>query len=92
MYNYLIKTKGLEKKYQHILEGDKIKFLYLKEPNPLGINVITFNSLIPPEFKLEEYIDYDMMFEKSFLDPLNALLVSVGWQVKEQATLEGLFA
>ena len=91
MFNHLIRSKNLDKKYQYILEGDKIKFLYLKEPNPLGINVITFNSQIPEEFGLERYIDYDMMFEKSFLDPLNSLISSIGWKVKEEATLEGLF-
>ena len=91
IYNHLVKTKGLEKTYQRILEGDKIKFLYLREPNPLGTNVITFNGVIPPEFKITEYIDYDLMFEKAFLDPLDTLLNAVGWKIKETASLEGLF-
>jgi DNA polymerase elongation subunit (family B) len=91
LFNHLIRTKKLEKQYQFILEGDKIKFLYLKEPNNIGSNVITFNSEIPKEFAVEKYIDYEMMFEKSFLEPLNSLLNCVGWQVKEQATLDGLF-
>jgi DNA polymerase elongation subunit (family B) len=92
IYNHLITTKGLEKKYQKIQEGDKIKFLYLREPNPLGTHVITFAGELPPEFNLREYIDYETMFEKSFLEPLNSLLSCIGWQVKEQATLEGLFS
>ena len=92
IYNHLINTKGLEKKYQLIQEGDKIKFLYLREPNPLGTHVITFAGDLPPEFNLREYIDYETMFEKSFLEPLNSLLSCIGWQVKEQATLEGLFS
>ena len=91
IYNHLITSKGLEKKYQPIQEGDKIKFLYLRQPNPLGTHVITFNNGVPPEFNLHDYIDYDTMFEKSFLEPLNSLLSCIGWQVKEQATLEGLF-
>ena len=69
----------------------KIKFVYLREPNPLGTHVITFAGEIPPEFKLKEYIDYDTMFEKSFIDPLTSLLSCIGWQVREQASLEGLF-
>jgi hypothetical protein len=92
LYNHLITNNGLEKKYQLIQEGDKIKFVYLREPNPLGTHVITFAGDIPPEFNLREYIDYDKMFEKSFLDPLNSLISCIGWQVKEQATLEGLFS
>lgn len=91
IYNHLVKGKELEKKYQLIQEGDRIKFLYLKEPNPLGTHVITFLGDLPPEFKIQHYVDYDKMFEKSFLEPLNSLLKCVGWQLKEQATLEGLF-
>jgi DNA polymerase elongation subunit (family B) len=91
IYNHLVTSKGLEKKYQLIQEGDKIKFLYLREPNPLGTHVITFAGEVPSEFKIREYIDYDKMFEKSFLEPLNSLLSCIGWQVKETASLEGLF-
>jgi DNA polymerase elongation subunit (family B) len=91
IYNHLVKSKELEKKYQLIQEGDKIKFLYLREPNSLGTHVITFTGEVPPEFNIREYIDYDKMFEKSFLEPLNSLLSCIGWQVKETASLEGLF-
>ena len=91
IYNHLVTSKGLEKKYQLIQEGDKIKFLYLREPNPFGTHVITFAGEVPPEFNLREYIDYDTMFEKSFLEPLNSLLSCIGWKVKETASLEGLF-
>lgn len=91
IYNHLITSKNLEKQYQLIREGDKIKFVYLREPNPLGSHVISFIGEIPPEFKLDNYIDYDKMFEKSFLEPLNSLLSCIGWRIKEQASLEGLF-
>ena len=91
IYNHLVTSKELEKKYQLIQEGDKIKFLYLREPNPLGTHVITFAGEVPSEFKIRDYIDYDKMFEKSFLEPLNSLLSCIGWQVKETASLEGLF-
>jgi DNA polymerase elongation subunit (family B) len=91
IYNHMIKNLGLEKQYQYIQEGDKIKFIYLKEPNPLGTHVISFIGDLPLEFRLQSYIDYDKMFEKAFLDPLNSLLSCIGWQLKEQATLEGLF-
>jgi hypothetical protein len=64
----------------------------LKEPNPIGSHVITFSNAIPEELNLKDYIDYDMMFEKSFLEPLTSLLDCVGWKIKEQATLEGLFS
>jgi len=91
IYNHLISTKGLEKKYQLIQEGEKIKFIYLREPNPLGTHVITFMGELPQELNLIKYVDYDKMFEKSFLEPLNSLLKCIGWKLREQATLEGLF-
>jgi DNA polymerase elongation subunit (family B) len=91
IYNHLVTSKELEKRYQLIQEGDKIKFLYLREPNPFGTHVISFSGEVPSEFKLREYIDYDTMFEKSFLEPLNSLLSCIGWKVKETASLEGLF-
>ena len=91
IYNHLLDAKDLNKKYQKIQEGDKIKFIYLKEPNPLGTHVITFSGQLPPEFKLREYVDYETMFEKSFLEPLTSLLDCIGWKVKETATLDGLF-
>lgn len=92
LYNYLLAEKKLTKKYTRILEGDKIKFCYVREPNPLGTHVISFIGDLPPEFHLNDYIDYDMMFEKAFLDPLNSLLSTIGWTIKEQASLEDLFA
>jgi DNA polymerase elongation subunit (family B) len=91
IYNHLIQSRDLEKKYQYIQEGDKIKFLYLREPNTLGSHVITFIGGLPVELDLHKYVDYDKMFEKSFLEPLNSLLSVIGWRLKEQATLEGLF-
>lgn len=92
IYNHLIDSLRLTKKYQLINEGDKIKFVYLKEPNPIGSHVISFLGELPEEFKLHKYIDYDRMFEKSFIDPLDSLLSCVGWQLREKATLEGLFS
>lgn len=91
IFNHLIKTKELSKQYQFIQEGDKVKYLYLREPNPLGSHVITFSGDLPKELHLHSYVDYDKMFEKSFLEPLTSLLSCIGWQVREQASLEGLF-
>jgi DNA polymerase elongation subunit (family B) len=92
LYNYLLVEKEITKKYARIQEGEKIKFCYMKEPNPLGTHVISFVDQLPPEFHAEDYIDYDTMFEKAFLEPLNSLLSCVGWSIKEKASLEDLFA
>ena len=91
LYNYHLVTNKLDKKYERIKEGDKIKFLYLKEPNIIGENCIAFVSSIPNELNIKKYADYNTMFEKSFLEPINTILEGIGWSAKPQATLEGLF-
>jgi len=91
LYNFYLDKFNLDKIYQKIKEGDKIKFIYLKEPNTIGENCIAFNTIIPPEFDIKKYSDYDTMFQKSFLEPLSAILNGIGWSAKPKATLEGLF-
>jgi len=96
IYNHYIKKYKLEKKYRQINDGDKIKFLYLKKPNPLGgvfgqDHVISFISEIPKEFELDLYIDYDMQFEKAFMEPLRSILAAIGWKSERVSTLESLF-
>ena len=88
VYNHLIKTKKLNTKYPYIQEGEKIKFVYLKLPNPIQENVISYFQTLPTEFKLETYIDYDMQFSKSFLEPLNSVLNAIGWISEKRGTLE----
>ena len=65
--------------------------IYLKEPNTLGENCIAFVSSIPDELNLKKFADYDLMFEKSFLEPINTILEGVGWSAKPKASLESLF-
>ena len=92
LYNHTIIQRGLEKKYERIKEGEKIKFIYLKEPNPIRSDVISFLSTIPKEFDLEKYIDYDTQFEKSFLEPLKIVLDCIKWKAEKQTTLEDFFS
>ena len=91
IHNNLLKTNKLTNKYQTIKNGEKIKFLYLKSPNPSGEKVISFLNSLPKEFDLSPFVDYNLQFEKAFLDPLKTILDSVGWNHEEVATLEGLF-
>jgi len=91
MYNHHLRGNKIDKKYPVINEGDKIKFCYLKKPNPIGENVIAFVSTIPQEFGLTKYIDYDTQFEKAYLEPLKAILDCIGWQTEKTNTLDSLF-
>ena len=92
LYNNLLKEQKLGKRYEKIQEGDKIKFLYLKEPNSLHENTIAFISTLPKEFNVSRYVDYDLIFQKAFLDPLINILSPLGWNTEPQATLEDLFS
>ena len=91
LFNHYLKEKNLLGKYNVINNGEKIKFCYLKSPNPIHENVISFISEFPKEFGLSQYIDYDLQFEKSFIEPLKAILDSIGWSVEKQITLESFF-
>ena len=95
IYNHYIEKNKLDTKYEKINQGDKVKFIYLKEPNPIGgprgDKVIAFPTKLPKELDLHRFIDYDKQFIKSFLDPLETLLGVIGWKSKEEITLEELF-
>ena len=91
VYNHALKQMNLEKKYQKIQEGEKIKFTYLKMPNPMKEDVISFPTRIPKEFKLDEYIDYDVQFEKSFLEPIKIILDCMDWKAEKTSSLEDFF-
>ena len=90
LYNNLLKKNKL-KKYEQIQEGDKVKFIQLKEPNPLRENVISFIGALPKEFDLHQYIDYDNQFDKSFLEPLRFIVNAIGWSFERQSTLDDFF-
>ena len=91
LYNYFIKELGIEKKYERIFAGDKIKFLYLKLPNRVKENVIAFSGVLPEEFNINDQIDYDTQFNKAYVEPLKNILDSIGWETEKRATLEDFF-
>lgn len=91
LYNHHIKNKELDKRYALIQEGEKIRFIYLKEPNPIGENTIAFIGSLPKELGLHTYVDYTTMFEKLMIKPIETLTVALGWTPRPVATLEGLF-
>ena len=91
MYNHEIKNRGLQNKCQMIQSGDKIKFTYLKMPNPIRQNVVSYPDYLPPELQLHNYIDYDKQFQKTFLDPIEPILSAVGWSSEDRQTLEDFF-
>ena len=95
VYNHMIKERKLTRKYTLIQNGDKIKYLELRQPNPLGCNVISFPAKLPKELDILKYVDYDSQYEKSFIDPLSFITNNIGWKIDRsfgtQTTLEDFF-
>jgi DNA polymerase elongation subunit (family B) len=91
LYNHYIKMKKLDNKYSYIQNGEKIKFCYLKTPNPIHENVLSFIQEFPRELGIDKYVDYDLQFSKGFLDPLKVVLDAIGWKSEKQISLENFF-
>ena len=92
LFNHHIRQRGLDNRYQFIQEGEKIKFIYLREPNTIKENCIGFVGAWPEELQLTSFVDYDTMWEKSFIEPLNGIIEGLGWKTAPQASLADLFA
>jgi DNA polymerase elongation subunit (family B) len=92
LYNEYIKRVGIDNIYESIKSGDKVKFVYLKLPNPIRENVVSFPSYLPPELNLNDYIDYDVQFEKVFLNPMTTILETIGWSHEKINNLEDFFS
>ena len=91
LYNKMIVEKQITQKYEKIEEGNKIKFLYLNERNPLRQNCMAFMSKLPKEFELHRFVDYDMMFQKTFIEPLQSIIEGLNWTTEPQSSLDSLF-
>jgi hypothetical protein len=91
LYNHYLKQRGLDKKYPLIQEGEKLKFTYLKQPNPFKDTVISYPGRLPEEFGLHDFVDYEMQFEKSFLEPVKIILNCINWNHEKINSIEAFF-
>lgn len=92
VYNHLLKQKKLDQRYQLIQEGDKIKFCYMKLPNPIRENVIACQGNLPRQLGLDQYIDYDTQYDKAFVEPIKTILDAIGWRVEKKASLDNFWS
>ena len=96
LYNHLVKKNKLGHKYPYIQEGDKIKFINLRQPNVYQCSAFSFITSLPTELDLHKMVDYEVQFEKSFVEPLNVIVSKINWLVDRsygtQGTLEDFFS
>ena len=91
LYNKWIKDKKLTEKYPAIKEGDKIKYICLKKPNPIFDTAISISTVLPDELMLDRYIDKETQFQKTFVNPIEKITDIVGWDISGKATFEDLW-
>jgi DNA polymerase elongation subunit (family B) len=91
LYNHYLKEKKLTKQYPLIQEGEKLKFTYLKQPNPFKDTVISYPVRLPKEFGIHDFIDYDTQFEKAYLEPVKIILDCIGWNHEKVNSLDSFF-
>ncbi len=91
VYNNHLTQSGMDANHEPIKSGDKVKFVYLRLPNPLRENVVAFPQYLPKELGLNDYIDYDTQFEKVFLKPIRNVLEPLGWEEEETSTIDNFF-
>ena len=91
LYNHQLKKKNIDRRYEMIKNGEKVHFSYLTTPNPINENVISFMNVLPRELDLHRFIDYDMQFDKAFVDPLKVVISLIGWNVEPVASLDSFF-
>ncbi len=91
MFNKMLIDKTLDRNYELIKEGDKIKFCYMIMPNPTRENVMSFPEKLPKELDLNKFIDYDMMWDKTFLEPLRSITNIIGWDLEKKNTIDDFF-
>lgn len=91
LFNRLIDRFEIGKDWEYIRNGEKGKFIYVRQPNHLGAEVLSYLTSIPSEFEIRQYIDYEKMFEKIIVDPMEGILEPIGWTIEKQLTLTEFF-
>lgn len=92
IFNKLLTDKNLIDRYELIRDRGKVKWCYLKVPNPTGEEVISIDQWLPKEFGLDQYIDYNRQLEKTYLEPIRALFEVAGWDFERKPKISKFFA
>ncbi|NBO99112.1 MAG: hypothetical protein EBU90_03160 [Proteobacteria bacterium] len=83
MHNTLLNLLKIDKKYEKISSGDKIRYFYVKQPNRYGISAIAYKYYYPEEFAQIFEPDHDMMFDKIMFSAIERFYDSVDWAIQK---------
>ena len=89
LYNFLLEKNKLDSKYVKIQEGDKIRFLHLKQPNVYVSTAFSFMTNVPKELDIHKYIDYDTQYEKAFVEPIKFIAEKINWSIDSSYGTQG---
>jgi DNA polymerase elongation subunit (family B) len=82
-YNDLLRFWGLDKDHSYIVQGDKVKWIYMKD-NPYKIDGLAFLDFDIPEkisIFIEQYADRKKIFESILLNKLEGFYDDLGWKL-----------
>ena len=83
VYNDLVRFWKLNDSYSYIVQGDKVKWVYLK-PNPYQIEALAFLDFEIPDkiYKfIETYVDRKKIFDTILLNKLEGFYSDLGWNL-----------
>lgn len=79
VWNNLLEKNDIED-YEPIVEGGKMRYVYLKQNHITTSHVIGFGDVgLPSSLGLDRYVDYDKMFQKTFMKPMDPFFEILGW-------------
>ena len=95
-HNQLLAHFKSSSKYEPMRDGDKVKWVYLKQ-NPYGLEGLAFKGYNDAPEIMElviQYIDYDKIFERELLKKLEDFYGALGWGevLSAQKTAEKFFS
>lgn len=85
-YNMFLEKFKIERKYESLSSGDKVRYLYARQPNRYGINIIGYKYTYPKEFKNIFELDREKMFEKIIFSVIDRFYEAVNWKLKAPGT------
>jgi DNA polymerase elongation subunit (family B) len=86
-HNLLLKKFNIDKEYEEIGSGDKVRYFYVQKPNPYNLSNIAYKYYYPEEFKKAFNLDYEIMFEKIVFNAIERFYENVKWAVQKPGSL-----